>query len=73
MIIIDDSYLELPKYRRGRKSKKTFVKKDKEYIFKYDLTNFEVYAELIAEQIGKQMGIDMAHYLLAEYNGTVVF
>lgn len=71
MIIIDDSYLELPKYRRGRKSKKTFVKNDKEYIFKYDLTNFEVYAELIAEQIGKQMDIDMAHYLLAEYNGTI--
>lgn len=71
MIIIDDTYLELPRYRRGRKSKKTFIKNNKEYIFKYDLVNFEVYAELIAEQIGKQMGIIMAHYLLAEYNGIV--
>ena len=47
MIIIDDTYLELPRYRRGMKNKKTFVQNNKEYILKaiHDC-NFEAMREI---------------------------
>jgi len=40
-------------------------------IFKYGAINYEIYAELIAEEIGCQMGIDMAHYNVAKYDGII--
>lgn len=70
MIHIDDTYIELQNSYRGRKSKKRYLHEDKEYIFKYGAINNEIYAELISEQIGRQMGIHMAKYRLAELNGV---
>lgn len=50
----------------GRKPKVKLTKGGNTYIFKYGSCNFESYAEAIAEQLGKQVGIDMAHYELAQ-------
>lgn len=71
MIIIDESYKKLDEVYRGRKPKYGLIKNNNKYIFKYGALNNEIFAELIAEQIGLQMGIDMAHYEIATHNGIV--
>lgn len=70
MITIDDSYTILPDSLRGRKPKFKLRKDNKTYIYKYGAINYEIWSELIAEQLGLQLGIDMAHYELAHYKGT---
>lgn len=70
MIIIDDTYSISRDSLRGRKPKFKLKKEKAEYIFKYGAINYEIWSELIAEQLGLQIGIDMAHYQLACYNGT---
>ena len=47
------------------------IKDGKIYIYKYGAINNEIYAELIAEQLGLQIGINMAHYELASYKDTI--
>lgn len=71
IITIDDSYKLLPDKLRGRKPKVKLRKDNKEYIFKYGSINSEIWAELIAEQLGIQVGIDMAHYEIASYKNTI--
>lgn|SRR5574344_729603 len=71
MINIDDSYKVLDNNTRGRKEKIWFIKDDKKYLFKYGASNYEIYAELIAEQLGLECNIDMAHYNLAKYKNIV--
>lgn len=71
MINIDNSYKILNDVLRGRKPKFKVMKDGKIYIYKYGAINNEVLAELIAEQLGLQAGIDMAHYELASYQGTI--
>lgn len=71
MITIDDSYTILPDSLRGRKPKFKVRKDDKTYIYKYGAINYEIWAELIAEQLGRQAGIDMAHYEIASFEDTV--
>lgn len=56
---------------RGRKPKIKLRKDNKEYIFKYGSINSEIWAELIAEQLGLQVGIDMAHYEIATYKNKI--
>lgn len=71
MITIDDSYTILPDKIRGRKPKFKVRKDNKTYIYKYGAINYEIWAELIAEQLGRQVGIDMAHYEIATFENTV--
>ena len=71
MFVIDDTYTILPDKLRGRKPKFKLKKDGKTYIYKYGSINNEIWAELIAEQLGKQAGIEMAHYEVAEYKGTI--
>ena len=69
MINIDTSFTKLDtQIVIGRKPKYRFLKNKKISIFKYGAINYEIYAELIAEEIGAQMGIEMAHYDYAKYN-----
>ena len=68
---IDESYTILDGQLRGRKPKFKVVKDGQIYIFKYGAINNEIYAELIAEQLGLQVGINMAHYELASYGNTI--
>ena len=72
MINIDDSYEILDEKYRGRKPKIGLKKDGKKYIFKYGVVNYESYAELIAEQLGIQAGIEMAHYEAAVMLGKLV-
>lgn len=70
VIIIDDSFRKIEGAKlKGRKPKYKFTKNGMLSIFKFGANNYEIYAELIAEELGNQMGIDMAHYELAIYNG----
>lgn len=71
MINIDDSYEILDEKYRGRKPKIGLKKDGKKYIFKYGVVNYESYAELIAEQLGIQAGIEMAHYEAAVMLGKL--
>lgn len=71
MIKIDESYKILDGQLRGRKPKFKVVKDGQVYIYKYGAINNEIYAELISEQLGLQVGINMAHYELASYGDTV--
>ena len=69
MIVIDSSYRIVQGAKlKGRKPKYKLVNNGKSFIFKYGAINYEIYAELIAEEIGCQMGLDMAHYDYCEYN-----
>ena len=76
MIILDETYVKIQDPNiRGRKPKYR-VEKDQDgirrrYIYKYGAINYEIYAELIAEQLGNQMGIEMAHYALATDGKTI--
>ncbi len=70
MVVLDDSYkFDKTTKLDGRKPKFKLNKDGKSYIFKYGSQNNEIFAELIAEQLGLQVGINMAHYQIAEYNG----
>lgn len=69
MIEIDKTYIILNEKYNGRKPKYGLIKDGKKYIFKYGHMNNEIYAELIAEQLGKQLKINMAHYMYAKHNG----
>ena len=71
MINIDDSYEILDEKYRGRKPKIGLKKDGKKYLFKYGVVNYESYAELIAEQLGIQAGIEMAHYEAAVMLGKL--
>lgn len=71
MINIDNSYSILNDNLRGRKPKFKVEKNGKIYIYKYGSVNSEIWAELIAEQLGLQAGIEMAHYELAECQDTI--
>lgn len=71
MINIDDSYTIITNNLRGRKPKFKLKKDNKTYIYKYGPVNYEIWAELIAEQLGLQAGIPMAHYQLASYKNTI--
>lgn len=71
MIHIDDSYNKIKAYTRGRKEKIWFEKDSQRYLYKYGANNYEIYAELIAEQLGKQVDISMASYRVAQYYNTI--
>lgn len=71
MVNIDDTYTIFDDKLRGRKPKFKLEKNNKNYIYKYGAVNNEIWAELIAEQLGLQAGIEMAHYQLATYKDTI--
>lgn len=56
---------------KGRKQKFWLQKGDKKYLFKQGASNYEIWAELIAEEIGKQCGLNMAHYDLGIYHNQL--
>ena len=70
MITLNKEYKILSDRLRGKKPKFKVQKDGKTYIYKYGAINYEIWAELIAEQLGIQAGINMAHYRLASYNNT---
>lgn len=59
----------IPNEMMGRKYKYKVLIDNKLYIMKFNGINYEIFAELIAERIGKQLGIEMAHYDICEYKG----
>lgn len=71
MIILDEKYTILNDKLRGRKPKFKVKKDNKIYIYKFGAINYEIWAELIAEQLGIQAGIKMAHYRIASYKNTI--
>lgn len=73
MIKIDSNVkvIATPKEMVGKKQKYKILMNDQLYIIKQGAINYEIYAELIAEKLGKQVGIDMAHYEVCEYNDTI--
>lgn len=71
MINLNKDYQKIDAYTRGRKEKIWFIMNNQKYLYKYGASNYEIYAELIAEQLGKQIGISMASYQLASYNNTI--
>lgn len=71
MINIDETYTIFDDKLRGRKPKFKLQKNNQMYIYKYGSVNNEIWAELIAEQLGLQAGIEMAHYQLATYKDTI--
>ena len=71
MINIDEKYKKIIAYTRGRKEKIWFVKDDIRYLYKFGASFYEIYAELIAEKLGRQCGIEMASYRLATYNDSI--
>ena len=66
-----DNYEIIEKKTRGRKEKFWLKKDGKEYLFKTGSINYENWAELIASEIGKQIGFDVAYYDLASFQGKV--
>lgn len=73
MITIDEKFHKVNAYTRGRKEKIWFVNtmNNKKYLYKFGASNYEIYAEVIAEQLGIQAGISMANYRIAKYKNTV--
>lgn len=69
MLHIDDdvTILAYPEEMMGRKEKYKVLINGRDYILKFGGTYYEPYAELIAEEIGLQLGIEMAHYELCQY------
>jgi hypothetical protein len=67
-IILDD-YEELNHNIIGRKEKVWLKKDDNKYLFKCGASNYEIYAELIAEQLALQCGFETASYDIATYQG----
>lgn len=65
----DVTILAYPEEMMGRKEKYKVLINDRIYILKFGGTYYEPYAELISEEIGLQLGIEMAHYELCEYKG----
>ena len=55
----------------GRKKKFKTTIDGKEYIVKLGYRNYEIFAELIAERLGQQAGISMAHYDVCMANGEI--
>ena len=55
----------------GRKYKLKVSINNRVHILKFEASNFEIFAELIAEELGAQAGIDMAHYEVCEYKGRI--
>ncbi len=71
MIRIDSSYNKIDAYTRGRKEKTWFAKNRQRYLYKFGANNYEIYAELIAEQLVYQADIPMASYRVAQYHNTI--
>lgn len=71
MLHIDDNVhiLAYPEEMMGRKEKYKVLINGRVYILKFGGTYYELYAEPIAEEIGLQLGIEMAHYELCQYKG----
>ena len=73
MIKVDSNarIIATPEDMVGKKRKYKVAIDDKLYIIKLGGINYEIYAELIAEMLGKQVGIEMAHYNICEFNGEI--
>lgn len=73
MIKIDPNVnvVAVPTEMVGKKLKYKIEIDGKLYIIKQNAMNYEIYAELIAEKLGKQVGIEMAHYNICEFNNKI--
>ena len=71
--LIDLNFLEESEHILIGRKEKIWLKdeKDQEYLFKYGASNYEIWAEILAEDIGKQCGIEMAHYEPAKYKNYI--
>lgn len=71
MLKLDDTYKILQEKLDGRKPKYVLLKDGKKYIYKFGSINLEIVAELLAEKIGLQVGINMAHYTMAAADAEI--
>ena len=73
MIKIDPNVniVAVPTEMVGKKLKYKIEIDGELYIIKQNAMNYEIYAELIAEKLGKQVGIEMAHYNICEFNNKI--
>lgn len=71
MIDLNTGYKKIEAYTRGRKEKIWFSKDGTKYLYKFGASYYEIYAELIAEKLGTQCGIEMANYNVATYNNSI--
>ena len=69
-IILDD-YKKLEHFTMGRKEKQWLEIDGEKYLFKTGYSNYEIFSELISEEIGKQLELEMAHYELAILDGKI--
>lgn len=69
--IVLDGYEKLEHYTMGRKEKQWLEIDGKKYLFKSGASNYEIFSELISEEIGKQLGLEMAHYDIATLDGKI--
>ena len=71
--IILDNFKKIDDYVEGRKRKQWLISTEEgnetKYLFKYDSINYELYSELIASELAKQIGLEAANYDLATLNG----
>lgn len=69
-IILDDSKeIQNNLINKGRKAKIWLSFEGNSYLFKTDASNYEIWAELLAYELGKQCKLDMAEYDLGIYKG----
>ena len=69
-VILDDSKeIQNNLINKGRKAKTWLSFEGNSYLFKTDASNYEIWAELLSYELGKQCKLDMAEYDLGIYKG----
>ena len=69
-IILDEAIeIENNLVNKGRKPKTWLLFENEEYLFKTNSSNYEIWSELLASELGKQCKIEMAEYDIGIYKG----
>ena len=72
-IILDEAIeIENNLVNKGRKPKTWLLFENEEYLFKTNSSNYEIWSELLASELGKQCKIEMAEYDIGIYKGKYI-